>query len=268
MRRLFSLWAGSLLAVALTPLGPAVLVTPFQVAGNASMIADEWRATPLNNVYSWAALIAVTACAVLWTVHPRRRAWWQLSLLGFAALCTLWMWRLVPLGCIAAAPLLAGAVQDSMSSRREAFTLRERSWLTAGFAALLAVGAPVSLSPHGASAQAYPGRMDSIDRALDALPAGTVVLDDFGISGWLLHEHPDLVPVADLRGEIYARRHLSDYRDALTVKPGWQDFVRTTNSEVALLSQTSALTDALEHRLGWTTIATGKDYVLLSRGTL
>jgi hypothetical protein len=267
LARLAALLGGCLVAVAATPLGPGLFLTPFQVAGNASMIADEWRATPLNNVFSCAALMIVLACAVLWARRPSRRPWWQLALLGFAALCTLWMWRLVPLGCIAAAPLLAGALQEHVGARREPFVKGERRALAMGSAGLLALGAVVCATPAGATAQAYPGPMGSIDHALARLPDGTVVLDDFGISGWLLWTHPQLVPVADLRGEIYSRDHLVDYKDALAVKPGWQRFVNATDPQVALLSEDSALADALVHRLGWTTMAKADDFVLLEDST-
>jgi hypothetical protein len=175
------------------------------------------------------------------------------------------MWRLVPLGCIAAAPLLGGALQEHLSARREPVTATERRWLLVGTAALLAVAAAVAASPLGTSAQRYPGDMGSIDQALDSLPRHAVVLDDFGISGWLLREHPELTPVADLRGEIYSRSHLSTYRDVLRAKPGWQQFVQRTRSEAALLDRESPLADALVNRLTWTTMASTDDYVLLRR---
>ncbi len=149
LTRLSALFGACLVAVAVTPLGPALLITPFQVAGNASMIADEWRATPLNNVFSWAAMLEILACASVWALRPRGRAWWEVALLGFATVCTLWMWRLVPLGCIAGAPLLAGALQDLLGARRESFTSGERRALLACSALLLAVGAGVSATPGG-----------------------------------------------------------------------------------------------------------------------
>jgi hypothetical protein len=265
MRRLAVLVAACLVAVAATPIGPGLLATPFQVAGNASMIAEEWRPTPLNNVFSWAALVELLLVVVIWSLRPARRPWWQLALLGFAALATLWMWRLVPLGVIAASPLLAGALQETLSARREGFSRGERRTLVLGCVALLAVGGLVCASPRGSGAAREPGPMGQVGTALTALPARTVVLDDFGISGWLSWAHPDLTPVADLRGEIYAPAYLTSYRKALAVEPGWQSFVDSTGSQVALLQDDSALADALTHRLHWTTIATSKDFVLLRR---
>jgi hypothetical protein len=262
--RLAAVWGACLAAVALTPIGPRLLATPFQVAGNAMTIADEWRATPLNNVFAWAAVTQLLLCVWLWSRRPAHRPWWQLALLAFAAFCTLWMWRLVPLGAVAATPLLAMAVQERQTARREPFNRRERSRLALGGLVLALVGAVVSAGPVGATAARYPGDLGRVDTALAALPARTVVLADFGISGWVLWRHPELAPVADLRGELYAPDHLTAYRHALTVEPGWQDFVRTTGARAALVEDDSALGDALRGRLGWSITASQGDFLLLT----
>ncbi len=266
LRRLGLLWVACLAAVAVTPLGPGLLLTPFQVAGNAVTIADEWRPTPLNNVFAWAALVELLVIVVAWALMPRRRPWWQFALLGFAAFCTLWMWRLVPLGAIAAAPLVAAALQGGITARRERWHRGERRALLAGCAALLALGAVVSATGAGSSAAAYPTSMGAVDDALGRLPARTVVLDDFGISGWLLWAHPELTPVADLRGEIYPADHLTAYRHTLEVRPGWQQFVTDTRPGAAVLAGDSALADALVQRLGWRLVARTPDFVLLTPG--
>lgn len=262
--KLGALWATCIAALAVTPLGPRLLTTPFDVAGNASMIAEEWKATPLNNVFSLTTVGMVVLCAVLWVRRPQQRAWWQIALLALAAGLALWMWRLVPLGAITAAPLLAGAFQDYMpSAARERFSRGERSGLVIACTVLLAVAALVCAGPRGVSASRYPLGMSAIDAELSQLPSHTVVLDDFGISGWLLWQHPDLVPVADLRGEIYDHQYLSNYRDALLAKPGWEGFVERTGARVALLDKDSALADALEHRSQWAVIRTTSEFVLL-----
>ena len=260
---LIGLWGACLVAVAATPLGPRLLASPFLVAGNASMIADEWRPTPLNNVFSWTALLMLVLCAALWVLRPRRRALWQVALLCFAAGCVLWMWRLVPLGCIAVAPLLAGALQEHLGALREPFSRVERRSLLIGPALLLAVGAAICATPVGSDAQHYPGDLGPIDGVLADLPPHTVVLNDFGISGWMLWAHPQLEPVADLRGEIYSGEYLAAYRDAMAVKPGWTDYLARTSPEFALLERRSAVADALVHRLHWTKLAATDEFVLL-----
>jgi hypothetical protein len=262
--RLAVWWGACVVAVAVTPLGPALVLTPFQVAGNASRIAEEWRATPLNNVFAWATLLQLLLCVVLWSVRPRRRPLWQFVLLGFATFCALWMWRLVPLGSIAIAPMVAASLQDILTARRESFSRLERRGVALFCAGLLALGALVAAG-RGDDAQVYPLDMGRVDTALSELPDGTVVFDDFGISGWLLWAHPELTPTADLRGEIYDSTYLTHYTEALTVEPGWQDFVARTKADVALVADDSALAGALVHRLGWTQVASTKEFVLLQK---
>jgi hypothetical protein len=263
--RLAALWLACLAAVALTPLGPRLLLTPFQVAGNASTIAEEWRATPLNNVFAWAALAQLLVCVVAWARGRRRPRLWELALLAFAAFCTLWMWRLVPLGSIAVTPLVAAAFQSGLTARRERWTAGERRGLLAFCTGALVVGG-VASAALGGTAAAYPAGMGPVDAALGKLPPHSVVLDDFGISGWLLWAHPDLTPVADLRGEIYSPAHLAGYTSTLRVEPGWQDFVSRVHPDAALVARDSALGDALQHRLGWRPVATTHDFLLLVPG--
>ncbi len=88
-------------------------------------------------------------------------------------------------------------------------------------------------------------------------------MDDFGVSGWLLWTHPDLVPAADLRVEIYPSGYLRQYIDAGNGKPGWQSFLTHIDARYALLDKTSALSDALIHEQHWTTMASSSDFVLL-----
>lgn len=266
-RRVGLLWALCLATVMATPLGPALLAAPFQVASKAVTVADEWRPTPLNNVFAWAAVLELGLCVWLWVRSPRRpvrdRPLWQPALLVFATFCTLWMWRLVPIGAISAAPLLAQALQHRISGRREDLTRRELRGLSTAVGALLAVAALWSATPAAGSAARYPGDVRTIDAALDRLPPRTVVLDDFGFSGWLLWRHPDLVPVADLRGEIYSRAHLTAYESALSAEPGWRRFVEGTGARGAVVSRKSAIADALQERAGWRVVARSEEFVLL-----
>jgi len=272
VRRAGALWLLCAFAVAATPLGPRLLAAPFDVAHNALTVADEWRPTPMNNVFSWAAVLEVLLCVWLWSRpsargRVRTRHWWELVLLAFATFCILWMWRLVPLGAVAAAPLVAAAIQDRLTGRREPFSRHERSRLALAVAALLAVAAVLCTTGVGAQSARYPGDVRAIDSALGQLPRGSVVLDDFGISGWLLWRHPELVPAADLRGEIYDRSYLEDYEHALAAEPGWQDYLRQIDARAALVASDSAIAAALTDRLGWTVRARSSAFVLLTPRT-
>lgn len=262
--RFGGLWVACLVAVGLTPIGPRLLLTPFTVAGTAAGLAEEWQPTPVNNAFSVAAVGMVVVTTLLWLSAARRPRPWESATLVMSLGLTLVMWRLVPLGAILAAPLLAQALQARLSGPREAWSAGERNAAGAAWLAAVVVAGLVAAGPSGASAQRFPGPIERVDAALAALPRGTIVLDDFAISGWLLWAHPDLVPVLDLRAEIYSSDLIRDYRTMERVGPGWRDLVKESGATHALLDRGSSLADALEHRAGWEVAATEGDYVLLT----
>jgi hypothetical protein len=248
--------------VALTPLGPTLLLTPFQVAANAVGVAEEWRATPVNNAFALAALGMGIATPLAWLLARHRPRLWELAQLALSLGLTLVMFRLVPLGAILAAPLLASALQLLIGRAREGWSRRERRAVLTSWIAALALAAVVAAG-SGASAQQYPQKIGAVDTALAKVPAGTVVLDDFGLSGWLLWKHPTLRPVIDLRAEIYSPEYIDAYLRTERVQPGWQDLIDDTGASYAVLQRESGLAGALHDRLGWTQVATSGDHVLL-----
>jgi hypothetical protein len=250
-------------AVAVTPLGPRLLLAPFTVANNAASIAEEWAATPLSNAFSITTAGAILVTAVCWLLRPWPRPWWQYAWLALSAILTLAMWRLVPLGAILCAPLLAGALQSMLRATRERVDRRERVGLLTGLAAGMLVAALVTAGPSGAKAFDYPTGMGAIDRALSTVPAKSVVMDDFGVSGWLLWSHPELVPAADLRMEIYPTDYLRRYIAAGNAAPGWEAFFTQIGARYALLDTKSAIADALVHEQHWTPMARSSMFVLL-----
>lgn len=260
---LAALNVGTVIAVSVTPLGPRLLTAPFTVANNAASIAEEWAATPLSNAFSITTMTAILATVVCWVMRPARRPLWQYAWLALAGALTLYMWRLVPLGAILAAPLLASALQSVMTGAREAVRRRERIGLLGAAGAAVAVAALVCAGPAGPRAFGYPLGMTRIDRALGAAPAHTVVMADFGVSGWLLWTHPELVPAADLRMEMYPTAYLHSYISAGNADPGWQAFVDHIGARYALVERTSAIGDALVHERHWTAVATSPMFVLL-----
>jgi hypothetical protein len=262
--RLLAINGGTVVAVALTPLGPQLLAAPFTVATNAAGLADEWAATPLSNVFSITTAGSILAIAILWLLRPRQRPLWHYAWLALSAGLTLYMWRLVPLGAMLSAPLLAEALQSVLSGGREHVGRRERLGLLGGLSAALLVAAVVCSGPAGRSSFEYPSGMRPIDQALSAVPDHTVVLADFGVSGWLLWTHPQLVPTADLRMELYPSDYLQRYVSAASAAPGWQGFVKQTGARYALVERTSAIGDALAREQRWQPIATTSTFVLLA----
>ena len=70
--RATALNAACLAAVALTPLGPRLLLAPFTVAANAADVAQEWAPTPVSNAFTFTTVAAIVATAVCWLARPVR----------------------------------------------------------------------------------------------------------------------------------------------------------------------------------------------------
>jgi hypothetical protein len=103
----------------------------------------------------------------------------------------------------------------------------------------------------------------ALDGALEALPAGTVVFDEYQLGGWLMWRHPSLRPVVDPRTELYDLAYFKRYLAARQAEPGWQAFIDQTESRAALVPTSSALGQAVKDVRGWREIDRGDGYLLL-----
>jgi hypothetical protein len=128
---------------------------------------------------------------------------------------------------------------------------------------VMAVAGLVCTGDRATSAALYPNGLDEVDAVLSCQQEGSVVFNDFGLSGWLLWRHPHLSPVADLRVEIYPRDHLENYYRADEVKPGWQSVIDATGAHIALLQPEAPLASALMRSEGWKLAASSPGGVLL-----
>jgi hypothetical protein len=105
-----------------------------------------------------------------------------------------------------------------------------------------------------------PDRMPiGLDSALDSLPKGTVVHDEYGLGGYLRYRHPDLVLVIDVRTELYAMDYVEAYLNARGAKPGWTDFHQQTGAQAALVPTESAIADTMPRTLGWRSLGVNGD---------
>ena len=129
---------------------------------------------------------------------------------------------------------------------------------------LIALAALLAALPGGAIAQTPVGVPEGLRSQLSAIPAGTVILCEDDKTGWLLWAEPHLAPAIDIRTEIYSPAHLTAYIRTMAVKPGWQDFIRSTRSTYALVATESPIATALSERLGWRSLGTDSGYVLLA----
>ncbi|MGN6753252.1 MAG: hypothetical protein ACTHJJ_11950 [Intrasporangium sp.] len=250
---------GCVLAAALTPVGPALLTSPFQVAGVTKYIS-EWQPTPILELSSIAMLALIALPVVRMARGSHAGSWVTILLLGSALVLGLMQTRTVGVAAIMAAPAAAEALHKLSGLRREAGTRPEVLFgAVAGLAALMMAAA---VAPAIA---AQPGRgPNGLNTQLDALPAGTVVCNDMTIGGWLIYRHPDLKVVFDTRVEIYTPRFIEDYRGAMAGSPGWQAFVERTTCSVALLEEKAPFVHVLKQQ-HWQVLVTTDGMVLLGK---
>jgi len=90
-----------------------------------------------------------------------------------------------------------------------------------------------------------------------------VVLNDHSLSGWLLWREPQLVPVLDLRTEIFSKAYVQAYLRNAEVRPGWQDFLTQTKPTYALLRSESPIRLALQEELHWVPLQTAQGFTVL-----
>lgn len=252
---------GSVVVAALTPVGPALLQAPFAVAGVGAFIT-EWQPPSFREPGPAVAALMVAAVVVSWSRSSRRAPWTEVALLLLAAAWILLATRTVALGAVIVSPLVAAALQDMLRPGAQEPT-RAELWTLRGTAAAIAC---VTLFIVPTSA-AQPANVPSaLDGDLDALPAGSVVYNDYRLGGWLRWHHPDLEPVVDGMTEAYSVEHLEDFGRVQAVAADWQDTFDEWQPAAALVLDRSPLATALTEQRGWTTVAEDDGYVLLAPG--
>jgi hypothetical protein len=202
----------------------------------------------------------IALLAVLWA-RRGGTSWTYVLLLLVAAGWILLITRTVSLGVVVLAPLLAQALHEVLPGRDErALTPRvERRFLVVAAAAYLIVLGLVV--PQTAD---VPGGVPTrLQPRLAALPSGSAVLVDDGIGGWMEWAVPDVHPVIDGMLDAYPVSYIQDFEDFQDVKPGWQDFVRSSGADAAVVLEDSPAAAALQDQLGWKPVQRDRDWVYL-----
>jgi hypothetical protein len=258
--RLMIVPLASLGVCALTPVGPRLLLAPFEVSQIATEFVQEWQPTPVRTSFVAILTLVMIAAAVLgWIRTPDKTPWWQVGLAVLAFISTLAMVRTIPVGAIIAAPLAASALQSLRHTAPQPPGRRtKRRW------SLLVLTCAVIAVPVTAIVAQQPGGVpDRLLRTLDAVPARSVVLNDPSMSGWLLWREPQLISVMDLRSEIFNKDYVQAYLRTVEVGRGWQDFLASTKPTYALLRSESPLRLALQEELYWVPLQTAQGFTVL-----
>ena len=251
------------LSVLLNPVGLGVFVAPFQV-NEIRQFGSEWAHTTPTMLAPVVVLLVQAAVVALWS---RRRALWSWRRVLLLATSVFWLWyawRTVALAGVVVAPLVTEALEGMLAGSDagraddpEPSVAAESAFV--GGSALLCGLALLALVP----VLYHPPPTDSaVDRALDRVPAGTVVFNNFDIGGYLVWRHPDLHQVIDGLITPYSPQYVAEDFRALDAEPGWQRFVDASGARVALLLRKARLTRLLEQD-GWVPTASYQDYVVL-----
>lgn len=258
--------AGTAALAALTPVGPRLVLSPFQIRSAATGLVTEWqRASPTQPLVAIAlALVVLTAVAWLRTGTSAWRLFHLLLALGlalsYARLSAPAVAISVPLAAEAAQRLKAR--QTARAAEVSAPTRLEVTAMAAGAALVVVVG----LFAAPTSARRPLLTPTALAPAIATIPDGSTVFDDFNVSSWMLYTYPRLNLVVDARIELFSPAYVNGYAAAVDARPGWQSFVQRTGAHWAVLREEVALASALE-RAGWTVGARRDGYVLLQQVT-
>ncbi|MGC4109682.1 MAG: hypothetical protein QM747_04505 [Nocardioides sp.] len=234
-------------AAALTPVGPALYGGVVQVGSRTKYFA-EWQ--PPDWI-SWgsAGFAVLLAATLLGLWHRGRNSWAETLLVALAGLFAAYSVRTVPLGAAMLAPLAAAPLQTLVGRRRPVGRREVSAVLTLSALALVVLGA---LVPHTSSRPlAEPAWTGP---ALDALPPGTKVLDDWGLGGYLMWRYPRLDLVMHGYGDTFTTAELDRNTRFVTLGTGWQDDLRASGARVALVRPWSVLGQGLIGEERWTVV--------------
>ena len=261
LRKLLLVPLASLGAVALTPIGPKLLLAPFTVGSNARDFVGEWQPSTIHQPVTVIALLMIGFVLIAWARSARRPHWWQVGLLVTSLVFAFAMARTVAVAAVLVAPLLAQELQNLFTIRVPRPSRRAQlSWVGLIVAALV-ISAPLA----GAVAQNPQGVPAHLAAQLRQIPSGTRVVATGDVTGWLLWSAPDLKPVEDIRIEVYSPSYVRRYIEAMAAGPAWRGFIQDTGATVALLESESPLATALRERAGWRSVGSDDGYVMLRR---
>lgn len=248
------------LAAAVTPVGPTLLLAPLTV-GDYRKYVTEWAPPELLDPQVMTALAMVTVVAIGWARGRSRTPWTHIAILAVAVGWTLLYFRTVPLGAAMLTPLFAGSLQTMLAVERPRPGRVELASVASGAAASLVLAALLAPSVAGS-----PGRMPiGLDDDLSRLRPGTVVFNEYMVGGWLLWRHRQLAPVMDPRTEVYSVPYVDEYMAAVRAAPGWERTIARSGATAAVLGVRSPLAYALTTQSGWVVKDQHRGYALLER---
>lgn len=253
---------GSLVAAALTPVGPTLVLRPSGMTAYAQFVS-EWAPPELLTLRSGAALGMAALIVVIWARRPSAPSWAHIGVLIVATAWALLYSRTVAIGGVMLAPLTAKVLAESFEELHRIEKETRWEWVPLTAATLVFAVTSVLMAPAvSREAVPYP---KGLTNELTQMPAGTAVLNDYSLGGWMLWNHPSLDPYIDGRADVYSLRHFDRYKSILLVKPGWDRMIDDDHVYVALLNTASPLADAMLRSGNWRVLGQDAGFSLMRR---
>jgi hypothetical protein len=259
---LIAVAASSAFVALLTPVGPRLVMAPFEVS-DITWFIEEWQRPNLRSAPGLAALALIAMFCLSWLRRAQTPGWPSLLVLGLSCGLVISYERTVPLAAAIAVPVTAAAIGGW---RRRAHTPVARSERQATVV-LAGVGLLVAAVLAPSVAGRPSGVPSGLDARLRALPQGTVICNEYSLGGWLLWRHPNVIPVIDPRAEIYDVAYIKTYLAFSNGGDAWRDLLQETRCSHALLDEDRAAANLLTQADGWSRLAQDGDTVLLRRGS-
>lgn len=260
------------LVTLVTPLGPALVLTPLTVGGNGRLFVVEWQPGTLTDpgVATVLVLEAVLAVLVLRRGTRLRRS--ELVLLALGLALAVSAVRTAAPGLLVALPVLADHLlrrpSSSPDGRPEARPdARPGALPLTAVLGCVVVAALVALPVARAVAVVPRDVPAGLTTPVSALPAGAVVLAQTDVSGWLLWTAPQVRPVIDVRVESFSAAHMLRFVESYQARPGWEGLVDSSGASYALLPRDAPLTGALLDVRHWRVDREADGYLLLQKVT-
>lgn len=243
--RLLLVPVASAVVAALTPVGPGLYGAVLTVNSRADFFS-EWGPPNFTRPNGWGVLV-VLVLALLALALREGHSWLEILLVGLGLAWAVYSLRTVPVAASLLVPLAALGLQRLIGPR-SAPPRTERAVLLGAAAAGLVVLAVVA--PRTASDP--PADPAWLAPTLEALPAGTPVMEESVPGGYLMWRFPHLDLVSHGYGDVYTDAELERNVDIVTLAPGWVDQLEDTGARLAVLEPDSTLAYALRETLGWT----------------
>jgi hypothetical protein len=238
--------AGSAVAAAVTPLGPALYGAVVGV-GDRARFFSEWQTPDYHHVPSAQALAVCLLITVLLMLRAGQRSWTHTLFLLVAVGGALQSYRTIPVAAILLFFLATAAGQSLLASQAMRVRRPEVVAITA-----VAAGALIVLALMVPQTADDPPALGAwVDPALSALPSGTPVLTSMEGGSYLMWAHPQLDLLMHGYGDTFTIPELERNNDILKLERGWVSELRDTGIEVAVLEPDSDLAYALSHQEGW-----------------